>query len=211
MVVYSFWMSSRQDVAREAARILYNRSVKEYKDAKEIAASSLGSRSLPSNYEVAVELDRLTDEIEGSERQSRLIEMRTIALKLMKALGKHDPVLIGSVWRGTIRIGSDVDIVVYHPDPEKVQAIVSAVYDVSDSEFKTFTLEGMPRSSVHINFKSGEHEGEVVVRPPEDRDAYREERCETYGDIKKGIRLQELEKLMSTDPLRRFIPKRRNR
>ena len=43
-------MSTRQNVAREAARLLYNRSVKEYKDAKEIAAASLGSRALPSNY-----------------------------------------------------------------------------------------------------------------------------------------------------------------
>ena len=67
-------MSSRQDVAREAARILYNRSVKEYKDAKEMAASSLGSKALPSNYEVAIELDRLTDELEGSDRQTMLIE-----------------------------------------------------------------------------------------------------------------------------------------
>ncbi len=209
--MYSVVMSSRQDVAREAARILYNRSVKEYKDAKEIAASSLGSRSLPSNYEVAVELDRYTEEMEGSDRQTRLIEMRKIALELMRVLKEHTPVLIGSVWRGTIRVGSDLDIVVYHPDPKRVEEIVSTVYIVSGSENKSFTIEGLPRTSVHINFKSDEYEGEVVVRPPEDRDAYIDERCETYGDIKKGIRLPELEKLMSTDPIRRFIPKRRNR
>ena len=96
-------------------------------------------------------------------------------------------------------------------DPAKVEEIVSTVYKVSDSEYKTFTVEGMPRSSVHINFSSGEHEGEVVVRPPEDREAYRDERCETYGDIKKGLKISELEKLMSADSLRRFIPRRRNR
>ena len=204
-------MSSRQDVAKEAARVLYNRSVKEYKDAKEIAASSLGSKTLPSNYEVAIELDRLTDEIEGSERQTRLIEMRSIALHLMRNIQDYDPVLIGSVWRGTIRVGSDVDIVVYHPDPTIVEEKISTIYRVSGSERNTFTVDGLPRSSVHISFKSGEHEGEVVVRPPEDRDAYRDERCETYGDIKRGIRLAELERLMNLDPLRRFIPKRRNR
>jgi predicted nucleotidyltransferase len=204
-------MSSRQDVAREAARILYDRSVKEYKDAKEIAASSLGSRALPSNYEVAIELDRLTDELEGSDRQTMLIEMRTIALELMKALRELDPVLIGSVWRGTVRKGSDIDIVVYSTDPEAIKEKVSKVYEVLGEDYKTFTLEGLPRSSVHINFKSGKHEGEVVVRPPEDRDAYHGERCETYGDIKKGLKFNDLEKLMSADPLRRFIPKRRNR
>ena len=204
-------MSSRQDVAKEAARVLYNRSVKEYKDAKEIAASSLGSKALPSNYEVAIELDRLTDEIEGSERQTRLIEMRSIALHLMRNIQDYDPVLIGSVWRGTIRVGSDVDIVVYHPDPTIVEEKISTIYRVSGSKLKTFAVDGLPRSSVHISFKSGEHEGEVVVRPPEDREVYRDERCETYGDIKRGIRLAELERLMNLDPLRRFIPKRRNR
>ncbi len=204
-------MSSRQDVAKEAARVLYNRSVKEYKDAKEIAASSLGSKALPSNYEVAIELDKLTDEIEGSERQTRLIEMRSIALHLMSNIQDYDPVLIGSVWRGTIRVGSDVDIVVYHPDPTIVEEKISTIYRVSGSERKTFAVDGLPRSSVHISFKSGEHEGEVVVRPPEDREVYRDERCETYGDIKRGIRLTELERLMNLDPLRRFIPKRRNR
>ena len=198
-------------MAREAARILYNRSVKEYKDAKEIAASSLGSRSLPSNYEVVVELDRLTDELEGSDRQTRLVEMREIALELMRALGEHDPVLIGSVWRGTIRRGSDIDIVLYHPVPPLIEEKVASIYTVTGLEHKTFTMEGVPRSSVHINFKKGQHEGEVVVRAPEDIEAYKDERCETYGDVKKGIRLSELEKLMSVDPLRRFIPKRRNR
>ena len=198
-------------MAREAARILYNRSVKEYKDAKEIAAASLGSKALPSNYEVAIELDRFTDEVEGSDRQTMLIEMREIALELMKGLVDINPVLIGSVWRGTVRKGSDIDVVVYHPDPETVKEQVGQVYKVTDSENKTFTLEGLPRSSVHIIFKSGKYEGEVVVRPPEDMDAYRDERCETYGDMKRGIRLPDLEKLMSADPLRRFIPKRRNR
>jgi predicted nucleotidyltransferase len=204
-------MSSRQDVAREAARVLYNRSVKEYKDAKEIAASSLGSKALPSNYEVAIEIDRLTDELEGSDRQTMLIKMRKIALRLMQALRELDPVLIGSVWRGTVRKGSDIDIVVYHPNPDRVKEKVSQVYEVIDSEHKTFTLYGLPRSSVHINFKAGEHEGEVVVRPPEDIDAYLDERCETYGDFKRGIKLPELERLMSADPLRRFIPKRRKK
>lgn len=198
-------------MAREAARVMYNRSVKEYKDAKEIAASSLGSKALPSNYEVAIELDRLTDELEGSNRQTMLIEMRKIALKLMQTLHDLNPVLIGSVWRGTVRKGSDIDIVVYHPSPDRIEDEVRKVYEVVDSEHKTFTLEGLPRSSVHINFKSGEYEGEVVVRPPEERDAYRDERCETYGDFKRGIKLPELERLMSADPLRRFIPKRRNR
>jgi hypothetical protein len=74
-----------------------------------------------------------------------------------------------------------------------------------------FTVNGVPLGAVHIGLNIDEHPVEVVVRPPEDRDAYNDERCETYGDIKKGLKLQELERLMRTDPLRRFIPKRRVR
>ena len=204
-------MSSRQEIAREAARVLYNRSVKEYKDAKEIAASNLDTKTLPSNYEVAMELDRLTEELEGSNRLNRLVEMRTIALGLMRALRDHDPLLIGSVWRGTVRVGSDIDIVVYSQDPELVKEKIGEVYMVIGEDYKTFTLKGLPRSSVHINFQEKDHKGEVIIRPPEDMDLYKNERCETYGDIKKGLKLAELEKLMSADPFRRFIPKRRNK
>jgi len=203
-------MPTRTEVAREAARLLYNRTIKEYKDAKEMAAASLRTRALPSNYEVAVELDRLVEEREGSDRLTRLIEMRKIAVTMMKLLSEYDPVLIGSVWRGTPRQGSDIDIVVYCDNPEEIEEKLAEL-DLTGSEQKTFTLGGLPRTSTHIAVQVMEHTVEVVVRPTRDREYYREERCETYGDIKRGIRLPELEKLIQLDPLRRFIPKRRNR
>lgn len=203
-------MSTRQDVAREAARLLYNRSVKEYKDAKEMAASSLGSRALPSNYEVAVELDTLTDEYEGPGRQRMLTRMREIALDVMRTLGELSPVLIGSAWRGTVRKGSDIDIVVYHPNSIKVAQMLGK-YLIIEAEQTQFIIDGMPRTSTHITMVIDEHPVEVVVRPPENREYYRDERCETYGDFKRGIGLRELEKLMSSDSLRRFVPRRRKR
>ena len=203
-------MPTRTEVAREAARLLYNRTIKEYKDAKEMAAASLGTRALPSNYEVAAELDRLVEVREGSDRLTRLIEMRKIAVTVMKLLSEYDPVLIGSVWRGTPRQGSDIDIVVYCDNPEEIEEKLAEL-DLTGSEQKTFTLGGLPRTSTHIAAQVKEHTVEVVVRPTQDREYYREERCETYGDIKRGIRLPELEKLIQLDPLRRFIPKRRNR
>ena len=203
-------MSTRQDVAREAARLLYNRSVKEYKDAKEMAASSLGSRALPSNYEVAVELDTLTDEYEGPGRQRMLTRMREIALDVMRTLGELSPVLIGSAWRGTVRKGSDIDIVVYHPNSIKVTQMLGK-YLIIEAEQTQVIIDGMPRTSTHITMVIDEHPVEVVVRPPENREYYRDERCETYGDFKRGIGLRELEKLMSSDSLRRFVPRRRKR
>ena len=207
---YLFWMPTREDVAREAARLLYNRSVKEYKDAKENAAASLGVKALPSNYEVATELDRLADEAEGPERRSRLIEMREAALEVMRKLRRWGPRLMGSVWRGTARVGSDIDVIVYG-DPDEVERELSRTYNVEGRDVEGFTLEGLPRSTTHIRLTVRGYETEVVVRSPADMDAYGDDRCEIYGDPWWGLGVEELVNLMRVDPLRRFIPKRRVR
>jgi len=199
---------SREDVARLAARLLYDRKYKEYKDAKETAAASLGSGALPSNYEVAVELDALTDRLEGDARQKRLMEMREAALQVMRKLTSYRPRLMGSVWRGTVRLGSDIDIIVYG-DPDEVEHTLSQSHKVAGRETRRFTLNGLPRETTHINITVNGYDAEVVVRPPGDVEAYRMDRCETYGDHRRGLGVPDLEKLMNTDPLRRFVPRRR--
>ena len=116
-------------VAREAATLLYFGAEKEYKQAKEKAAKTLGAHFLPSNLEVALELDKIAEENEGAKRKERLIQMRNEALKIMKLLDAYCPVLIGSVWRGTIRQGSDIDIAVYTDEPEEIVKILKAERD----------------------------------------------------------------------------------
>ena len=59
-------------VAREAATLLYFGAEKEYKQAKEKAAKTLGTHFLPSNLEVALELDKIAEENEGAKRKERL-------------------------------------------------------------------------------------------------------------------------------------------
>jgi predicted nucleotidyltransferase len=201
-------MGPRKHVAEEAARLLYNGTVLEYKDAKEMAASSLGIKSLPSNYEVAVELDRLSAYMEGSERDRRLVNMRKVALKVMKLLNDFDPRLTGSVWRGTAHKGSDIDILVYYSDPEVIAERVSALGSIISVDDQTFYVEGAPQKATHVTLRIDENEVELVVRPPEEKI---QERCEIYGDIKRGLSVVELERLMSSDPLRRFVPRRRPR
>src|SRR4030067_1370149 len=92
----------RRKVAREAAVLLYFGSEKEYKQAKVKAAETLLTHSLPSNREVSLELDKIADENEGAARKQRLFQMRQEAHEIMTAIKACKPVLIGSVWRGTI-------------------------------------------------------------------------------------------------------------
>jgi len=201
----------RRQVAREAARLLYIRATEEYKHAKETAERSLGVETLPSNHEVAVELDQLADEIEGDERRRLLVRMRELSVGIMEALAEYDPVLRGSVWRGTARKGSDIDIDAYHDHPDEVEALLTNTgYMVASSESVVAVRSGRDIRSTHIMISLKEGiQGEVVVRPVEEKDML--ERCEIYGDKKRGLRLNDLEKLMKTDPLRKFVPGRRYR
>jgi hypothetical protein len=197
-------LGERSSVAREAARLLYNGAAEEYIQAKEMAAASLGLRGTPSNYEVAVELDRLADELEGGERQRRLAKMRGTALVVMKKLTSFSPRLIGSVWRGTARRGSDVDVVVLARSPSEVE---KALMEYKIKEKGEVNFKGGVHA-YHFKLEVGGDEVEVVVRDPSE---YTEDRCDIYGDMKRGITLPELESLLRVDPLRRFVPRRRSR
>jgi predicted nucleotidyltransferase len=199
--------NKRIAVAKEAAKLLYSNKIREYKDAKETAAANLGIKSLPSNFEIAIELDILSEKMEGSERHQRLIEMRKTALTVMNVLRESDPVLIGSVWRGISRLGSDIDIVVYNENVEEIIKKLQVFCIIKWNDVQ-FDVNGSTHHSTHIWLEVNGYETEVVVRPLEDKT---EEKCEVFGDVKRGIGIDALERLMSTDPLRRFVPRRRGR
>ena len=138
-------------VAREAATLLYFGAEKEYKQAKVRAAETLGTHFLPSNLDVALELDKIAEENEGAKRKERLIEMRKEALKIMKSLDAYCPVLIGSVWRGTIRQGSDIDIAVYADDPEViVKTLKAQEVKILKTAWTTVNKRGATLESFHI-------------------------------------------------------------
>lgn len=203
-------MEPRERVAKEAARLLYTGASEEYKHAKEQAASSLGLDAIPSNYEVAVELDLLADQVEDEDRSKMLLEMRNEALRAMRALADYSPRLMGSVWRGTARRGSDLDIDAYSDRPEEVESTLNRIgYVVDRSEDVVVNKSGFTIRTRHLTIRLNEFDVEVVVRPSEEKG--RTERCEIYGDLKRGLDLSGLEKLMKTDPLRKFVPRRRRR
>ena len=110
----------RNRVAKEAALLLYTSQEKEYKQAKKRAAETLGARVLPSNLEVAEELDRIAEEREGAQRKKLLLRMRKEAHEIMEALKEFNPRLVGSVWRGTTSQNSDIDIVTFSQDSSQV-------------------------------------------------------------------------------------------
>jgi predicted nucleotidyltransferase len=196
----------RCKIAREAAVLLYFGAEKEYKQAKLKAAKTLGSHFLPTNLEVALELDRIAEENEGAARKERLSQMRLEGLKIMKILEAYKPLLIGSVWRGTIRRGSDIDIAVYNDAPSEIVNLLNAKgFEASKTEWTTVTKKGKIESAFHIYIEAaGSQRVEIVVRDREE--ANRKRKCEVFGDEIRGLNLHELEKLLKENPAQKFIP-----
>ena len=196
----------KNNVAREAATLLYFGAEKEYKQAKTRAAKTLGTSFLPSNLEIALELDTIAEENEGANRKLRLIEMRRQALEVMKLLVGFSPVLIGSVWRGTIKLGSDIDIAVYSDNPQEIINILTAhSVKISKKSWTTVNKHGLNQESFHIYAQTCSNYGlEIVVRAKDE--AGKKRKCETFGDEITGLKTQELEKILQNDPAQKFIP-----
>ena len=198
--------SLRKRVAREAATLLYASQEKEYKQAKKRAAKTLGVRVLPSNLEVAEELDKIAEEREGPSRRELLLQMRKEALKIMEVLKDFNPRLVGSVWRGTAHQNSDIDILAFSQDPKvMLDQLRENKYKITSSEWRSVTKRGKRESSFHIHLvlPSGD-EAEVIIRSPEN--IGRLERCEIYGDTVTGLSYLQLLKVLKERPLQKFVP-----
>lgn len=197
----------KRRVAREAATLLYFGSEKEYKQAKIKATKTLGVHFLPSNVEVALELDKIAEENEGPKRKEHLIQMRKEALEVMQLLRVFCPVLIGSVWRGTIKQKSDIDIAVYTDEAEEVlNTLKVGGAKILKSAWTTINKHGTTLESFHIFAETaGKNEFEIVVRSMEE--AKKKRKCETFCDELKGLNIKELDRLLETNPTQQFIPK----
>jgi predicted nucleotidyltransferase len=196
----------RNKVAQEAALLLYTSQEKEYKQAKRRAAETLGARVLPSNLEVAEELDRIAEEREGAQRRELLLRMRREAKEIMEALKDFNPRLVGSVWRGTARRNSDIDVHTFSQDHiQVVEQLQRHKYTIKSSEWRSVTKDGKKDSSFHVHVLLSSGDGlEVVVRSPDHLG--KPERCETYGDVKTGLSLNQLTKILEENPLQKFVP-----
>lgn len=139
----------RQQIAWEAARLMYQREESEYyraklKAARRIVGGWVKPADLPSNREIRDEIQVFARLYEGPARLDNLREMRVEALRMMRLLRPFRPRLIGSVLTGHVRRGSDIDI---HVFSDSVEAVVAAL-----------EREGLPHvvERKHVR-KQGEH------------------------------------------------------
>jgi hypothetical protein len=159
----------RQQIAWEAARLMYQRQESEYYRAKMKAAHRLCQgwakpADLPSNAEIRDQVQMLARLHEGDARSANLRNMRLAALAMMERLERFRPRLIGSVFTGHIRAGSDVDIHVFADSAESVGHTLDQQGLPYEVERKLVRKHGESQTFIHIHVQS-EFQFELTVYP----------------------------------------------
>jgi hypothetical protein len=179
-MVYS-WLMRKGDkirglIAAEAARLMYEDGVREYRDAKRKAAKpfgpekalSLGSH-LPSNAEIHEELARLIGVNENDALPERLLRLRFTALSYLELFSDFSPYLVGSVLSGAVTSRSDIDIHLFADAVEEVEDLLVR----SGKEFQTETVPirkgGVITDYTHIYLEDDGVMIECSVYPVEQR------------------------------------------
>ena len=114
---------ARQVIAQEAARIIVNHGVRDYRVAKQKAADRLGINgrgSLPGNAEIEVAVAEHLKLFGGESHADHLRLMRVAALSAMEMLSAFEPRLVGPVLVGTADHNSAVNLHVFADSPEIV-------------------------------------------------------------------------------------------
>ena len=114
---------ARQVVAQEAARIIVNHGVRDYRVAKQKAAERLAVQargSLPGNSEIEAAVAEHLALFGGEAHVDRLRLMRVAALSAMELLASFTPRLVGPVLSGTADENSVVNLHLFADSPESV-------------------------------------------------------------------------------------------
>lgn len=114
---------ARQVLAQEAARIIVDHGIRDYRIAKQKAAERLGVGTrgfLPGNAEVESAVAEYLLLFGGESHADLLRLMRTAALSAMELLAEFSPRLVGPVLAGTADENSAVNLHLFTDSPEMV-------------------------------------------------------------------------------------------
>jgi len=110
-------------LAQEAARIIVDQGIRDYRAAKIKAAERLGLNthgSLPRNSEIELAVSEHLQLFGRESHADFLRAMRKTALSAMELLSPFEPRLIGPVINGTADENSSVNLHVFSDSPESV-------------------------------------------------------------------------------------------
>lgn len=146
----------RRQIAYQAAMLMYQRQESEYyrakiKASRQICKGWVKPKDLPSNAEIRDEIQNLARMFEGDARDDHLLDMRIEALRLMRILAKYRPRLIGSVFTGHVRKGSDIDLHLFADSIESVTGELDYHGFSYDTEYKRIVKNGERQVFKHVH------------------------------------------------------------
>jgi hypothetical protein len=137
---------ARQQLAQEAARLIVEHGIRDYRVAKVKAAERLGMNgrgSLPGNAEVELAVHNHLSLFGGDSHADHLNLLRESAIAAMDLLGAFSPRLVGPVLQGTADHNSAVNLHVFTDSPEAVAMQLHANgYDCRPYERRLKTSRG---------------------------------------------------------------------
>lgn len=113
----------RRAVAQEAARVMAEHGIQDFRTAKRKAAERFGiteEGALPSNSEIEASLLAYQRLFAADTHGATLQAQRRAALRAMRSLGAYSPRLVGPVLAGSATAHSDVQLHLFVDNPEAV-------------------------------------------------------------------------------------------
>ena len=115
----------RRRIAVEAARLISESGLRDYRQAKLKAAARLGivdETGLPRNSEIEDALREHQRLFHGADQARTLHRLREVAREAMRFFARHEPRLVGAVLEGTADEYSAVCLHLYSDQPHEVFA-----------------------------------------------------------------------------------------
>lgn len=135
--------SERDRIAEEAARLVCNEALTDYRVAKLKALDRLGlsarSTALPDNAQIDATVIRYLQLFGGSAYTERLQRLRSLAPPLMRQLSPFQPRLTGAVLSGAVTIAHHLQLHVFAEQSETVDLFLfdrGFTFEVSERRYR---------------------------------------------------------------------------
>lgn len=159
----------RRRIAIEAARLISEGGLRDYRHAKEKAAARLGifdEGSLPKNSEVEDALREHQRLFQAEDQPRALRRLREAAREAMRFFECFEPRLVGAVLEGTADAHSSVCLHLHTDEPDAVLRLLQDRRIPYDEDSRRIRLDRSASSDVSaLRFDAGDARIDVTVLP----------------------------------------------
>jgi hypothetical protein len=159
----------RRRIAVEAARLMSEGGLRDYRHAKEKAAARLGifdEGSLPKNSEVEDALREYQRLFHADDQPRALRRLREAAREAMRFFERFEPRLVGAVLEGTADAHSSVCLHLHTDEPDAVLRLLQDRRIPYDEDSRRVRLDRVvSRDVTALRFDAGDAHIDVTVLP----------------------------------------------